>query len=203
MQEKRRGMLLVVSGPSGTGKGTLCNMLLESDPSLRFSVSVTTRKPRDYEREGVHYYFVSDEQYDRLLREDALLEHATVHANRYGTPRKPIEELIEQGYNVILDIDPQGAKTVIAKWPECVSIFILPPSYEALRQRLHTRNTEKEEEVQRRLNNAKGEIEQMHVYQYAVVNGDGEEGKQKAFAQLQAIVAAEKNRTSRYFPVIE
>lgn len=203
MQEKRRGMLLVVSGPSGTGKGTLCNMLLESDPTLRFSVSVTTRKPRDYEQEGVHYYFVSDEQYDKLLAEDALLEHATVHANRYGTPRGPIDDLIEQGYNVILDIDPQGARTVIKKRPDCVSIFILPPSYQALRERLHTRNTEKEEDITRRLNNAKGEIEQMNCYQYAVVNGEGEEGKQQAFAQLQAIVAAEKQRTSRYFPVVE
>lgn len=203
MQEKRRGMLLVVSGPSGTGKGTLCEMLMESDPSLRFSVSVTTRAPRDYETEGVHYYFVSEEKYDELLAEDALLEHATVHAHRYGTPRKPIEDLIEQGYNVILDIDPQGAKTVIKKCPDCVSIFILPPSYAALRERLHTRNTEKPEEVERRLNNAKGEIEQMGVYQYAVVNGDGEEGKMKAFAEIQAIVAAEKNRTIRYFPVIE
>ena len=203
MQEKRRGMLVVVSGPSGTGKGTLCNMLLEKDPSLRFSVSVTTRKRRYYEVEGVHYYFVTDEQYDELLREDALLEHATVHANRYGTPRKPIEELMEKGLNVILDIDPQGARTVISKCPDCVSIFILPPSYEALEKRLHTRNTEKPEEIARRLNNAKGEIDQMDRYQYVVVNGDGEEGKQLAFARLQAILEAEKQRTNRYFPVIE
>lgn len=203
MQEKRRGMLVVVSGPSGTGKGTLCNMLLEQDPSLRFSVSVTTRKRRDYEVEGVHYYFVTDEQYDALLQEDALLEHATVHANRYGTPRKPIEDLMEQGLNVILDIDPQGARTVISKCPDCVSIFILPPSYKALEKRLHTRNTEKPEEITRRLNNAKGEIEQMDHYQYVVVNGEGEEGKQLAFNRLQAILEAEKQRTNRYFPVIE
>ena len=203
MKEKRRGMLLVVSGPSGTGKGTLCDMLMESDPSLRFSVSVTTRAPRDYEQEGVHYCFVSNEQYDELIREDALLEHATVHANRYGTPRKPIEDLIEKGYNVILDIDPQGAKEVIRKCPDCVSIFILPPSYAALRERLAARNTEKPEEVERRLNNAKGEIEQMGVYQYVVVNGDGEEGKQKAFRLLKAIVEGEKQRTTRYFPIVE
>ena len=151
----------------------------------------------------IAYYFVSDEQYDQLLKEDALLEHATVHANRYGTPRGPIDALIEQGYNVILDIDPQGARTVIKKCPDCVSIFILPPSYQALRERLHTRNTEKEEDITRRLNNAKGEIDQMHCYGYAVVNGEGEEGKQKAFAQLQAIIAAEKQRTNRYFPVVE
>lgn len=203
MQEKRRGMLIVVSGPSGTGKGTLCNMLLENDKTLRFSVSVTTRKRRDYEVEGLHYYFVTDQQYDELLLNDALLEHATVHANRYGTPRKPIEDLMEQGLNVILDIDPQGAKTVISKCPDCVSIFILPPSYDALRERLHTRNTEDPVEIQRRLSNAKGEIDQIGRYQYVVVNGEGEEGKEKAFAQLTAILEAEKQRTTRYFPVIE
>lgn len=203
MQEKRRGMLIVVSGPSGTGKGTLCNMLLENDPTLRFSVSVTTRKPRDYEVEGVHYYFVSENEYDELLEHDALLEHATVHAHRYGTPRKPIEDMMDQGLNVILDIDPQGAKTVISKCPDCVSIFILPPSYASLQERLHTRNTEDPVEIQRRLNNAKGEIDQMDRYQYAVVNGEGEEGKQKAFALLTAILEAEKQRTNRYFPVIE
>ena len=178
-------------------------MLLENDESLRFSVSVTTRQRRDYEVEGQHYYFVSDREYDELLEKDALLEHATVHANRYGTPSKPIEEMIEKGLNVILDIDPQGAKAVIAKCPDCVSIFILPPSYASLKERLHTRNTEDPVEIQRRLNNAKGEIDQMDRYQYVVVNGEGEEGKQKAFRQLMAILEAEKQRTIRYFPVIE
>ncbi|MCI5772835.1 MAG: guanylate kinase [Clostridiales bacterium] len=203
MQEKRRGMLVVISGPSGTGKGTLAHMLLEADANLRFSVSVTTRKPRDYEVEGVHYYFVSDAEYDALLEKDALLEHATVHAHRYGTPRAPIERLLDEGKSVLLDIDPQGAREVIRKCPDCVSIFILPPTYAALRERLHTRNTEDPVEIQRRLNNARGEIEQMERYQYAVVNGDGEEGKQKAYAQLRSILDAERQRTTRYFPVIE
>ena len=194
MQEKRRGMLVVVSGPSGTGKGTLCNMLLEKDPSLRFSVSVTTRKRRDYEVEGVHYYFVTDEQYDELLREDALLEHATVHANRYGTPRKPIEELMEKGLNVILDIDPQGARTVISKCPDCVSIFILPPSMKALRERLTGRGTESAEDVERRLHNAVWEISQKDKYEYKVINDDLE----SCLRTLQAIIQAEKHSSAYY-----
>ena len=187
MQEKRRGMLVVVSGPSGTGKGTLCNMLLEKDPSLRFSVSVTTRKRRDYEVEGVHYYFVTDEQYDELLREDALLEHTSVHANRYGTPRKPIGELMEKGLNVILDIDPQGARTVISKCPDCVSIFILPPSYEELERRLRGRGTESEEKVRLRLETALAELPYAEKYNYRIVNNDLE----AAYKELKAIFVKE------------
>lgn len=199
MKEERKGMLIVVSGPSGTGKGTLCERLLAEDPSLTFSVSVTTRAPRSTEIEGVHYFFISDEAYDRLLAQDAFLEHATVHAHRYGTLKSQVDELMEKGLNVVLDIDPQGAREVMRQRPDCVSIFILPPSYETLRVRLHTRNTDDPVEINRRLGNAKGEIDQMHLYQYAVVNDDLE----LAFQQISSIIAAEKQRTTRYFPVVE
>ena len=134
-----------------------------------------------------------------LLAGDAFLEHATVHGHRYGTLKSQVESLIEQGKNVVLDIDPQGARAVMSRKPDCVSIFILPPSYETLRVRLHTRNTDDPEEIARRLGNARGEIEQMHLYQYVVVNDDLE----LAYSQLAAIIAAEKQRTTRYFPVVE
>lgn len=199
MKSTRKGMLLVISGPSGTGKGTLISKLLESDPSFVFSVSVTTRKPRDYEIQDVHYHFISDEEYDKLLAEDAFIEHATVHAHRYGTLKSEVYQRMEQGQNVLLDIDPQGARSVVEKEKDCVSVFILPPSYKVLKERLHTRNTEDPVEIARRLGNAKGEIDQLQRYQYAVVN----DSLELAFEQLTSIVNAEKQRTNRYFPVVE
>ena len=190
---ERTGMLLIISGPSGTGKGTLVKKLMDNDPTFRFSCSVTTRKPRVGEIDGVHYHFVTNEEYDRLLEENAFLEHATVHANRYGTLRKPVEEMMQNGDNVLLDIDPQGAISVMENAEDYVSVFILPPSFEDLRVRLHTRNTDDPVEIERRLNNARGEVKKVDRYQYAVVNDDLE----LAFSQLQAIVNAEKLRTTR------
>ena len=199
MKEIRKGMLLVISGPSGAGKGTLVNRLLDRDPSFSFSVSVTTRRKRENEIDDVHYHFISEEEYDKLLKEDAFLEHASVHGHRYGTLKSEVYARMERGQNVLLDIDPQGARTVMEKEPNCVSVFILPPSYHELKVRLHSRNTEKEEEIQRRLNNARGEIEQMGRYRYLVVN----DSIDLAFEQLSAIVRAEKQNTIRYFPEID
>ncbi len=199
MKEKRKGMLLVISGPSGAGKGTLVAKLLDQDPSFAFSVSVTTRSRRENEIEDVHYHFISEEKYDKLLQDDAFLEHASVHGHRYGTLKSEVYERMERGQNVLLDIDPQGARAVMEKEKDCVSVFILPPSYHDLKVRLHTRNTEQEEEIQRRLNNARGEIDQMRRYRYLVVNDDLE----LAFDQLASIVRAEKQNSVRYFPEIE
>ena len=199
MKTTRKGMLLVISGPSGAGKGTLIDRLLKNDPSFAFSVSVTTRARRGYEIDDVHYHFISEEKYDKLLAEDAFIEHATVHGHRYGTLKSEVYERMERGQNVLLDIDPQGARTVVDKEKDRVSVFILPPSYQKLRERLHTRNTEDPVEIERRLGNAKGEIEQVGRYQYAVVN----DSLELAFEQLTAIVNAEKQRTIRYFPVVE
>ncbi len=199
MKEIRKGMLLVISGPSGAGKGTLVSKLLDHDPSFAFSVSVTTRERRENEIEDVHYHFISEAEYDKLLSEDAFLEHASVHGHRYGTLKKEVYDRIERGQNVLLDIDPQGARAVMEKEKNCVSVFILPPSYHDLKVRLHTRNTENEEEIQRRLNNARGEIAQMDKYRYLVVNDDLE----LAYEQLMSIVRAEKQNSVRYFPEIE
>lgn len=198
MKETRKGMLLVISGPSGTGKGTLCERLLRSDPSITFSISATTRKPREGEVDGVHYHFIDEKRYDELLREDAFLEHATVHGHRYGTLKAQVLEGIEQGRNMLLDIDPQGALSIMEKLPDTVSIFILPPSFSALRERLRTRNTDDPEEILQRLSNAYGELALLKHYRYALVNDELE----PAFTRLSAIVLAEKHRTIRYFPKI-
>ena len=199
MKQQKQGVLVVFSGPSGAGKGTVLAEYFRQNPDAVYSISATTRPPRPGEQDGVHYHFLSDAEYDKLLAEDAFLEHATVHGHRYGTLKSEVYERMERGQNVLLDIDPQGARAVMEKEKECVSVFILPPSYRALRVRLHTRNTDDPAEIERRLHNARGEIEQMQRYQYAIVNDELE----LAYAQLSAIVSAEKQRTNRYFPVIE
>ena len=198
MKERRKGMLLVVSGPSGTGKGTLCERLLRSDPTIMFGVSATTRKPREGEIDGVHYHFIDEERFDKMLAEKAFSEHATVHGHRYGTPKDQVERAIEEGRNILLDIDPQGALSVMSAMPETVSIFILPPSYSALRERLHTRNTDDPDEILKRLSNAYGEVRLLKHYTYALVN----DRLDQAFGMLSAIIMAEKHRTTRYFPEI-
>ena len=195
---KQTGMLLIISGPSGTGKGTLVHKLMMNDPSFAFSCSVTTRGPRPGEIDGVHYRFVNDEEYDQMLAADAFLEHATVHGHRYGTPKQEVEERLQSGKNVLLDIDPQGAISVMGKVKDYVSVFILPPSFSALRVRLHTRNTDDPVEIERRLRNARKEVLNISKYQYAVINDDLE----LAFVQLQSIINGEKQRTTRFQPTI-
>lgn len=190
---ERTGMLLIISGPSGTGKGTLVERLMNIDPSFRFSCSVTTREPREGEIEGVHYHFVTEEAYQDLVTQGAFLEHATVHGHHYGTLRAPVEEMMQSGYNVLLDIDTQGALSVMQNAKDYVSVFIMPPSFEDLRVRLHHRHTDDEAEIERRLRNARQEVQKTDRYQYVVVNDNLE----LAFSQLQAIVTAEKLRTTR------
>lgn len=190
---QRTGMLLIISGPSGTGKGTLVKKLMDSDPSLRFSCSVTTRAPRVGEVDGVDYHFITDEEYARLIADNRFLEHATVHDHHYGTLRKPVEDMMQQGHNVVLDIDTQGAISVMENAEDYVSVFILPPSFKELRERLVNRKTDAPDVIERRLNNARGEVQQAHRYQYSIVNDDLE----VAYAQLKTIVEAEKLRTNR------
>jgi len=191
---QKRGTLLVVSGPSGAGKGTLCAALLEDCSNARFSVSATTRKPRPGEINGVHYDFVSDERFDEMIANDEFLEYACIFGlNRYGTPRKRVETLLSEGTDVVLDIDVQGAMNVKKAMPEAVMVFVLPPSFEVLAQRLRGRATEDEHALTCRLETAKGEIKLIEKYDYVIVNDD----LVAAILQLKAILMAESCRTTR------
>jgi len=198
MAPAHRGILLIISGPSGTGKGTLVKKLMDNDPSISFSCSVTTRPPREEEIDGVHYHFVDEAEYERKLLQGDFLEHATVHGYRYGTLKEEVYASLSRGKNVLLDIDPQGAICVMEQERDYVSIFILPPSFRALKVRLHTRNTDDPAEIERRLQNAREEMKNINRYQYAVINDDLE----LAFIQLQSIVNAEKQRTKHFCPTI-
>ncbi|MBQ3483901.1 MAG: guanylate kinase [Clostridia bacterium] len=194
MSETRKGMLLVISGPSGTGKGTIIERLMAQDKSLVFSVSATTRAPRPGEQDGVHYHFMTVERYNELVNEGAFVEHAQVHGNYYGTLRSEVYKRLERGENVVLDIDVQGALNVIASEKEKVSIFILPPSMKVLRERLTGRGTETPEAIERRLHNAVWELSQKDHYEYKVINDDLD----AAVRTLQAIIEAEKHSSAYY-----
>ncbi|MGI6635729.1 MAG: guanylate kinase [Christensenellales bacterium] len=199
MRVSRKGMLIVISAPSGTGKGTLCARLLKNHPEMRFSVSATTRQPRVGEENHKHYHFISEEQFDQLLAEDAFLEHATVHGHRYGTLRAEVDAGIKAGACMLLDIDTQGALSVMSKMHNTVSVFILPPSYQVLRQRLYSRNTDCEDEIERRLDAARAEVAMMRRYRYVIINDNLDE----AYQQLHHIIEAEKLRTIRYYPTMD
>lgn len=198
MAEHKRGKLYVISGPSGAGKGTVCHELLK-DINNEFSVSMTTRQPREGEVEGKHYYFVTKEEFVANIEQDGFLEHAEVFGNMYGTPRSEVLRRLEKGRNVILDIDVQGGLQVKAAMPEAVMIFILPPDLEVLESRLRGRGTESEEVVQRRLSQALNEIKLIGEYDYYVVNNDMEE----TFAKVKSILTAEEHRIpERVKPII-
>jgi guanylate kinase len=194
----RKGLLMVISGPAGAGKGTLADMLMRKDGGFTFSVSATTRAPRRIETPGVHYHFLSEAEFDEMEAAGDFLETATVHGHRYGTPLKPVMQMLNEGRDLLLDIDAQGAKSVMSKLAECVSVFILPPSFAELERRLRARDTESEAEMRRRLHNAHGEVAQLDRYRYAIINDQLE----KAYEQLEAIVAAERLSTVRYRPEI-
>ena len=193
MNERLTGMLLVVSGPSGVGKGTIVKRIMENDPSIVFSGSATTRAPREGEVNHRDYHFVTEAEYDELVAQDAFLEHAEVHGHRYGTLKSEVEKRIADGQNVLLDIDTQGALQVMEKAPGAVSVFILPPSFQELERRLRGRQTETEADILRRLANARAEVKLLPRYTYALVNGDLDQ----ACRTMEHIVKAEKQRTTR------
>ena len=182
-----KGMLIVVSGPSGCGKGTVLAEILKSD-KIFYSVSATTRSPRLGETDGVNYYFLTKEKFETLIEEDGMLEYASYCGNYYGTPKKPVEDMLEQGKHVILEIEVQGAMKVMEKCPEAVFVFILPPSLKELERRLNKRGTEAEDVIKKRLSEAAGEIKQAYKDNYAVINGELSE----AVDDLKAIIRAEE-----------
>ncbi len=192
----RRGMLIVLSGPSVVGKGTLGQKLLDSDSQVTFSVSATTRPRRQGEINGVHYHFISQAAFEQLVKEDAFLEHAEVHGNSYGTLRANVEEARLNGRDLLLDIDVQGALSVIERDPDAVTVFVQPPSFEVLGARLRARGSESEETLRRRLEDAHEEMTHVGQFQYTLINDDLE----KAFADLHSIVKAERLRTVRQIP---
>jgi guanylate kinase len=191
---RRRGLMLVLSSPSGAGKSTIARNLLESDPALELSVSVTTRPRRPSEIDGVHYHFVSQRDFDRLRDTDALLEWAEVHGNCYGTPREAAEQAMSEGRDMLFDIDWQGANQLVEKMPtDIVSIFILPPSMEELKSRLQRRAEDSAETIEKRLANAREEIGHWQEYDYVVVNDDLD----RAYGAVRAIATAERLRRNR------
>lgn len=167
-----RGRLVVISGPSGVGKGTLCRRLVSVLPTLRLSVSCTSRTQRPQEVEGADYYFLTPEAFEARIAEDAFLEWARYGSNLYGTLRKPVENLLSEGLTVLLEIDVQGALQVKARDPEACLVFIAPPSFEELEGRLRGRGTNTEDDILRRLDMARRELAEQHRFEHVLVNAD-------------------------------
>ena len=190
----RKGLLLVVSGPSGAGKGTICKALLNKNDQIKLSVSATTRKPRNGEVHGVNYFFIEKEEFTKMIENGEFLEYAQIYDNFYGTPKAAIRECLEKGQDVILEIEMQGARQIKEVYPEGVFIFVLPPSLEELKSRIVGRGTETQEEIEKRFSCAFEEINQIVNYDYFIVNEDIE----KSVSDVEAIICAEKNKVTRY-----
>jgi guanylate kinase len=191
---ERRGLMFVLSSPSGAGKTTLTRMLISEIPELKMSVSVTTRPMRPGEEEGRDYYFVDQKRFDEMVAKDELLEWARVFDNCYGTPRKPVEEALAAGRNVLFDIDWQGTQQLTGRAPkDVVSVFILPPSVQALEQRLHTRAQDSDEVIRGRMKKAGDEMSHFDAYDYIVIN----DNIGIAFESVKSILRAEQLKLER------
>lgn len=190
-----KGLLLVVSGPSGVGKGTVCNEYVKAHPECALSVSATTRKMREGEKDGVNYFFLSEEEFRNKIDRGGFLEYAVFCGNYYGTPKDAVMEMIESGKDVILEIEVQGAMQVRSHYPEGVFIFVLPPSIDVLEERLRGRKTESDEVIKERLQRAKAEFKFIEKYNYVLVNDTVE----NAAETLGAIIKAEKCSMARNY----
>lgn len=189
----KKGLLIIVSGPSGAGKGTVLKKVFDEIDSLRYSVSVTTRKPREGEIEGESYFFKSQEEFKAMIERDEFLEYQPVFDNYYGTPKKYVEELRNKGYDVVLEIDVKGALSVKEKVKDAVLIFLTPESKDILRQRLIGRKTESEEELTKRISESIGELETIDKYEYVVINDEIE----RCASDIITIINAEKCKVRR------
>ena len=180
------GLLIVVSGPSGAGKGTICDALRQRFPNIHYSISMTTRNPRPGEVDGTNYYFTTNEHFEELLTQDAFLEHAKVYDHYYGTPKKYVYQMLQEGKHIMLEIDIQGAMQVKEKYPQCVLIYIVPPSKAVLEARLRGRHTDSDEVIAGRLAKASAELEWISKYDYLIINDDLNTAIEDAAAVLQA-----------------
>jgi guanylate kinase len=189
----QKGLLIVISGPSGAGKGTICKALTDDIKDIELSVSVTTRPPREKEIDGVNYLFTSVEDFESRISKNDFLEHAKVYGNYYGTPKWKVLEAVEEGRDVILEIDIQGALKVKEEYPEGVFIFILPPSLHELKKRITSRGTDSKEAIIKRMESTYEELSYAFKYDYAVLN----DYVDHAVSKIKAIILAEKNKANR------
>lgn len=196
---KTKGMLLVVSGPSGAGKGTICDALRRYFLHMDYSVSMTTRTPREGEKDGVNYFFTDNDSFEKLLEKDAFLEYAKVYDHYYGTPKDYVFNRMDEGHHVMLEIDIQGAMQIKKAYPDAVCIYVVPPSLEILSRRLRNRRTDSDEVIQKRLDKARTELDWIDKYDYLIVNDDLETAVSKA----KAVITAEACRSRRNSGIIE
>jgi guanylate kinase len=190
---QKRGSLFVISAPSGAGKTTLCQKLREVVPDVKFSVSYTTRKPRAGEVDGVHYSFVDEDEFRAMIAEGEFVEWAQVHGNFYGTSKRRIEDMVNEGFDVILDIDVQGGRQIKEHFPDSILIFVLPPSMDELKKRLTGRMSDAEDVIKKRLKNAIDEIREYKNYDYVIINDVFDD----ALEDMVAIIIAERVRASK------
>ncbi len=195
----KKGRLIIISGPSGAGKSTIVHAVMDQSRDAFFSVSATTRAIRPGEKDGVDYLFVSRERFQDMIRNDGLLEWAEYVDNYYGTPAEPVLRNISEGRDVILDIETRGAKQVMAKYPEAVSIFVCAPSFAAIEERLRARGANTEAEIQKRIAKGRSECENAGMYTYLIINDD----REKAAAQAAAILTAESCKDKEYLKVLK
>lgn len=187
---RNKGLIIILSSPSGAGKSSLAKALLEIDNNLRLSISATTRKPRPNEQDGVNYYFKTKSEFEELVKQNQFLEHAKIYDNYYGTPKKHVEKLLNQGLDVLFDIDWQGARSIKQNAINAVSIFILPPNLEVLEQRLRNRAADNEEAIQLRMASAQAEISHSNEYDHIITNDDFNDTLQ----QIHAIILEKRKK---------
>ncbi len=197
--ENENGILIVLSGPSGTGKGTVAKEIQKKNKNVFFSTSATTRSPRPGEKNGREYFFMTRDEINELIHNDGMLEYAEYCGNIYGTPKKPVDEQLKHGKDILLDIDVQGGAQIRKKVENSISIFLLPPSLKVLEQRLRDRNTDSEENIKKRLHTAIQELEQVREYDYLVVNDD----LCTCVDEILAIISAEEHKVFRKKHILE